>query len=73
MKNYNDDTNQESSDNGFNIIEMLYRAEGLIRDELKKQLENSTSLEVRILLEAQLNIYRAIDALYDRESYKYMT
>ena len=73
MKNNDGDTNQESSDNGFNIIEMLYRVEGLIRDELKKQLENSTSLEVRILLEAQLNIYRAIDALYDRESYKYMT
>ena len=73
MENHAGNENQESSNNGFNIIEMLYKAEGLIRDELKKQLENSTSLEVRILLEAQLNIYRAIDALYDRESYKYMT
>ena len=73
MENHAGNKNQESSNNGFNIIEMLYKAEGLIRDELKKQLENSTSLEVRILLEAQLNIYRAIDALYDRESYKYMT
>ena len=73
MENHASNKNQESSNNGFNIIEMLYKAEGLIRDELKKQLENSTSLEVRILLEAQLNIYRAIDALYDRESYKYMT
>lgn len=73
MEDNNNNVNQESNSNGFNIIEILYRAEGLIRDELRKQLENSTSLEVRILLEAQLNIYRAIDALYDRESYKYMT
>lgn len=73
MENHGNNKNQESSNNSFNVIEMLYKAEGLIRDELKKQLENSTSLEVRILLEAQLNIYRAIDALYDRESYKYMT
>jgi hypothetical protein len=73
MEDNNSNVDQESNSNGFNIIEILYRAEGLIRDELKKQLENSTSLEVRVLLEAQLNIYRAIDALYDRESYKYMT
>ena len=56
---------------GQQIIELLTRAEGLLRDELRQHCNNSHSLDLQFLLEAQLNVSRALEALYDRASNDY--
>jgi ribosome-binding factor A len=56
---------------GQQIIELLTQAEGLLRDELRQHCNNSRSLDLQFLLEAQLNVSRALEALYDRASNDY--
>ncbi len=56
---------------GQQIIELLTRAEGLLRAELKQQCNDGRSLDLQFLLEAQLNVSRALEALYDRASDNY--
>jgi hypothetical protein len=56
---------------GHIIIELLCQADSLLREELRTLGDGKTSLEIRPLFEAQLNISRAIEALYDRVSYRY--
>jgi hypothetical protein len=57
-----------NQNDGHRIIELLTRAEVLLRDELREQCNNSRSLDLQFLLEAQLNVSRALEALYDRVS-----
>jgi hypothetical protein len=59
--------NIDDSD-GHRIIALLTKAEMLLRDELREQCNNGRSLDLQFLLEAQLNVSRALDALYDRAS-----
>jgi hypothetical protein len=56
---------------GHRIIELLIRAETLLREELREQCNRSRSLDLQFLLEAQLNVSRALEALYDRASNHY--
>ena len=56
---------------GHQIIELLTQAESLLRDELREHCNNSRSLDLQFLLEAQLNVSRALEALYDRASDNY--
>jgi hypothetical protein len=51
---------------GQRIIELLTQAEILIREELRGQCNRGCSLDLQFLLEAQLNVSRALEALYDR-------
>ena len=53
---------------GHRIITLLTKAEMLLRDELREQCNSGRSLDLQFLLEAQLNVSRALDALYDRAS-----
>ncbi len=62
---------KQSRGNGYHIVELLCQADSLLRDEMKMQCYGDNSLEIRFLLEAQLNISRAIEALYDRASHKH--
>ncbi len=62
------DLNQKD---GQQIIELLTQAEGLLRAELKQQCNNGRSLDLQFLLEAQLNVSRALEAMYDRASENY--
>jgi hypothetical protein len=56
---------------GHQIIELLTQADGLLREEMKQHCYNGRSLDLQFLLEAQLNISRALEALYDRASDNY--
>jgi ribosome-binding factor A len=56
---------------GQQIIELLTRAEGLLRAELKQHCNTGRNLDLQFLLEAQLNVSRALEALYDRASDNY--
>jgi ribosome-binding factor A len=56
---------------GQQIIELLVQAEGLLRAELKQHCHQGRSLDLQFLLEAQLNVSRALEALYDRASCNY--
>jgi len=56
---------------GHQIIELLTRAECLLRDELRQHCDNGRSLDLQFLLEAQLNVSRALEAMYDRASDNY--
>jgi len=62
------DLNQKD---GQQIIELLTQAEVLLRAELKQHCNDGRSLDLQFLLEAQLNISRALEALYDRASDNY--
>jgi hypothetical protein len=53
---------------GQRIIELLTQAEILIREELRGQCNIGHRLDLQFLLEAQLNVSRALEALYDRAS-----
>jgi hypothetical protein len=53
---------------GQYIIELLTQAESLLRTELKQHRNESRSLDLQYLLEAQMNVSRALEALYDRAS-----
>ena len=53
------------------IVELLCQADTLLRDELRTYLDNGSSPEIIFLLDAQLNISRAIEALYDGRLYKH--
>lgn len=53
---------------GQRIIELLTQAEILLKDELRGHCNNGRSLDLQFLLEAQLNVSRALEALYDRAS-----
>ena len=57
---------QHIRNNGHNIIELLSQADGLLREELRTKCDDKADLETRLLLEAQLNVSRAIEALHDR-------
>ncbi len=59
--------NIDESD-GHRIIALLTKAEILLRDELRDYCSNGRSLDLQFLLEAQLNVSRALEALYDRTS-----
>jgi len=54
---------------GQQIIELLTQAESLLRSELKMHCNTARNLDLQFLLEAQLNVTRALEALYDRISY----
>jgi hypothetical protein len=56
---------------GQHIIELLTQAESLLRAELKQHCNNGRNLDLQFLLEAQLNVSRALEALYDRASDNY--
>jgi hypothetical protein len=56
---------------GHQIIELLTRAECLLRDELRQHCNDGRSLDLQFLLEAQLNVSRALEAMYDRASDAY--
>jgi ribosome-binding factor A len=56
---------------GHRIIELLTQAEGLLRAELREHCNNGRSLDLQFLLEAQLNVSRALEAMYDRASDNY--
>jgi hypothetical protein len=56
---------------GQQIIELLTQAESLLRAELKQHCNNGRSLDLQFLLEAQLNVSRALEALYDKASDSY--
>ena len=62
------DLNQKD---GQQIIELLTRAEGLLRAELKQHCNSGHSLDLQFLHEAQLNVSRALEAMYDRASENY--
>jgi hypothetical protein len=53
---------------GHQIIELLTRAECLLREELRQHCNDGRSLDLQFLLEAQLNVSRALEAMYDRAS-----
>jgi hypothetical protein len=57
------DLNQKD---GQHIIELLTQAESLLRAELKQRCNDGRSLDLQYLLEAQMNVSRALEALYDR-------
>jgi hypothetical protein len=56
---------------GQRIIELLTQAEILLRDELRGHCNDGRSLDLQFLLEAQLNVSRALEALYDRATDDY--
>jgi ribosome-binding factor A len=56
---------------GQQIIELLTQAEGLLRAELKQHCNTGRNLDLQFLLEAQLNVSRALEAMYDRASDNY--
>ncbi len=56
---------------GHQIIELLTRAECLLRDELRQHCNDGRSLDLQFLLEAQLNVSRALEAMFDRASGSY--
>jgi hypothetical protein len=56
---------------GQHIIELLTQAESLLRAELKQHCNEGRSLDLQYLLEAQMNVSRALEALYDRASDNY--
>jgi hypothetical protein len=53
---------------GRHIIELLCQADHLLRNELREIFSNGHQFDFQFLLEAQLNISKAIEALYDRAS-----
>jgi hypothetical protein len=55
-----------NQNDGCRIIELLTQAEILIRDEIRGQCKNDRRLDLQFLLEAQLNVSRALEALYER-------
>jgi ribosome-binding factor A len=64
-------TLQVNEKDGQQIIELLMQAESLLRAELKHNCKTNRNLDLQFLLEAQLNVTRALEALYDRVSYNY--
>jgi ribosome-binding factor A len=56
---------------GHQIIELLTQAEGMLREELRQHCNNGRSLDLQFLLEAQLNVSRALEAMYDKASDNY--
>jgi hypothetical protein len=59
------------SNNGYSMIELLYKVDTMLRDELKSACEQNRSLEMRYLLEARVNVNQAIEAIYDKKSHDY--
>jgi hypothetical protein len=62
-------TNQ--STDGNHIVELLCEVDSLVRDELEMAYKNKYTLEMQYLLEARLNINKAIEAIYDKISHNY--
>jgi ribosome-binding factor A len=62
-------TNQNSD--GNHIVELLCEVDSLVRDELEKAFKNKYTPEMQYLLEARLNINKAIEAIYDKISHNY--
>ena len=51
-----------------NIIELLEEAQGMIRDELQQQFDNGNNrFKINCLLDARVNVLKAIEALYENE------
>jgi hypothetical protein len=59
-----------SNGDEYPIIEVLCQADSLLTDKLRIESCKEYGPEVKYLLEAQLNISRAIEALYDRLLHK---
>ena len=58
---------REPEDNG-NVFELLDKAQVMLRHELLRQCDNGNDRnKITCLLEAQVNIDRAIEALYDSQ------
>ena len=53
---------------GQQIIELLTQAESLLRAELRQHCQEGRALDLQFLQEAQLNVSRALEAMYDRAS-----
>ncbi len=50
------------------IIELLEEAQGMIKDELQQQFDNGNNrFKISCLLDARVNVLRAIEALYENE------
>jgi hypothetical protein len=62
-------TNQNTD--GNHIVELLCEVDSLVRDELEMAYKNKYTLEMQYLLEARLNINKAIEAIYDKISHNY--
>jgi len=62
-------TNQNTD--GNHIVELLCEVDSLVRDELEMACKNKYTLEMQYLLEARLNINKAIEAIYDKISHNY--
>lgn len=56
---------------GNYIVELLCEVDSLLRDELEMVFKNNHTLEIQYLLEARLNINKAIEAIYDKISHNY--
>ena len=63
-----DDSQNNGKRDGRSVIELLCQADNLIRKELREIFSNGHQFDFQFLLEAQLNISKAIEALYDRAS-----
>ena len=59
------------NNDGNYIVELLYEVDSLLRDELEMVYKNNHTLEMQYLLEARLNINKAIEAIYDKMSHNY--
>jgi len=62
-------TNRNSD--GNHIVELLCEVDSLVRDELETACKNRYTPEMQYLLEARLNINKAIEAIYDKISHNY--
>ena len=59
-----------SNDDEYPVIEVLRQADNLLKDKLRIEFCEEYGPEIKYLIEAQLNVSRAIEALYDRLLHK---
>ena len=55
-----------SNGDEYPVIEVLRQADNLLKDKLRIEFCREYGSEIKYLIEAQLNVSRAIEALYDR-------
>lgn len=63
--------NANQGNDGSHIIELLYRVDTLLRDELRNACDQNRPHQIQYLLEARVNINQAIEAIYDKTSRDY--
>lgn len=56
---------------GNHIVALLCEVDSLVRDELEMAYKNKYIPDMQYLLEARLNINKAIEAIYDKISHSY--